>query len=120
MSWTSTVLPSYSATSASGSDSSASMVSVKQSGLPPVRGAPDKRRASNRALAHFLQVREQFDKLLSDIESALDGDSMFIEDAVDEVYAACDRLAEIKDSLKDFADENQFRHIRETDESQPR
>jgi hypothetical protein len=114
MPWTSTALPSYSATSAPGSDSSASTASAKRSGLPTQRSV------SNRALAHFLQVREQFDKLLSDIEFALDGDSMFIEDAVDEVYAACDRLAEIKDSLKDFADENQFRHIRETDESQPR
>ena len=71
-------------------------------------------------ILRFAKVRHDVEQLFAEILFAFNGDSMHIDYAIDELYGQIDALAAMKQDLMDFADENQFRHIRDTDESQPR
>ena len=103
-----------SATSASSSHSSWSSQSARKS--PVISLSEDRKNL----ILRFAKVRHDVEQLFAEILHAFNGDSIHIDYSIDELYERIDTLAEMKTDLMDFADENQFRHIRETDESQPR
>ena len=103
-----------SATSASSSHSSWSSQSARKS--PVISLSEDRKNL----ILRFAKVRHDVEQLFAEILHAFNGDSIHIDYSIDELYEQIDALAAMKSDLMDFADENQFRHIRETDESQPR
>ena len=68
----------------------------------------------------FLSIRDRIEDSLGGIYEALNDDAIEIDRQIDAVVSEAERLEAMRQRLTDFAKQQQFKHIHETDESTPR
>tara|TARA_R110002020_G_scaffold402690_1_gene612823 strand:- start:236 stop:472 length:237 start_codon:yes stop_codon:yes gene_type:complete len=68
----------------------------------------------------FLSIRDRIEDSLGEIYQALKDDAIEIDRQIDAVVNEVEHLEAMRQRLTDFAKQQQFKHIHETDESTPR
>ena len=68
----------------------------------------------------FLSIRDRIEAGLGSIEKALNDDAIEVDYQIDRVITETERLDALRQRLTDFAKQQQFKHLHETDESTPR
>ena len=71
-------------------------------------------------LYQFYRVRSRFEDSLAEIEAALDGDAIEIGLQVSAILSFAEELNDMRQLLSDFAISQQFKHLDETQASEPR
>lgn len=68
----------------------------------------------------FLSIRDRIEDSMGAIYKALQDDAIEIDRQIDAVVSEAERLEAMRQRLTDFAIQQQFKHVHETDESTPR
>jgi len=68
----------------------------------------------------FLSIRDRIEAGLSAVQEALNDDAIEVDYQIDRVITETERLEAMRQHLTDFAKQQQFKHMHETDESQPK
>ena len=71
-------------------------------------------------LYQFYRVRNRFEDSLAEIEAALDGDAIEIDEQVSTILSLAEELNDMRQLLWDFAVSQQFKHLDQTQASEPR